>query len=555
MSIPSDTPPADTPPADPPPADPLPVRKTPLVFAPRNRPVEPQVPAAAPWRVLITDDEPEVHTVTRMLLKEFSFEGRGLEFLSAGSAAEACNVMRHNSDIAVLLLDVVMESEHSGLEAVRIIRRDIGNTSVRIILRTGQPGYAPEKQVVEEFDINDYREKADLTAQRLTTAMMSALRAYRDIRSLDLNRRGLERIIGAAGTLFEHQSLSRFVSSALNNATALLNRELYGLSGINEGRPTASGLAATGGADGFEVLAGVGKFSSVAGGRLSATTSPALVERLRTAMRERGCLYGEHDFVGYFPTTTGSVYLVYVEARQPLEDIDVRLLKVFASNLGFAFENVCLNHELAETGAEIVQTLSDVVETRSLETSRHTMRVGKCALLLGEKLGLPQAGLDVLRLAAPMHDLGKIGIPDALLNKPGKLTAEEYTCIKAHTTIGHGILAGSHRRLLDAAARVCLQHHERWDGDGYPKGLKGTEIDILGRIVCLADVFDAISNDRPYKKRWPPDQVLEYIEGERGRQFDPDLVDLFVANFAEFVALQRMEGDELPAGPIETPAT
>ena len=183
------------------------------------------------------------------------------------------------------------------------------------------------------------------------------------------------------------------------------------------------------------------------------------------------------------------------------------------------------------------------METRSVDTSRHTARVGKSAHLLGLKLGLPESSLEVLRLVAPMHDLGKVGIPDALLNKPGKLTAEEYACVKAHTTIGYNILKGSKRRLLNTAAQVCLQHHERWDGTGYPFGLRGQEIDILGRIVGLVDVFDAVSNDRPYKRRWPADQVLEYIQGERGRQFDPELVDLFISHFDEFVTLEREEHD------------
>ena len=132
----------------------------------------------------------------------------------------------------------------------------------------------------------------------------------------------------------------------------------------------------------------------------------------------------------------------------------------------------------------------------------------------------------------------KITLDSSKLVEEGKLTAEEYACVKAHTTIGYNILKGSKRRLLNTAAQVCLQHHERWDGTGYPFGLRGPEIDILGRIVGLVDVFDAVSNDRPYKRRWPADQVLEYIQGERGRQFDPDLVDLFLANFEEFVTLE-----------------
>ncbi|MEI6556906.1 MAG: DUF3369 domain-containing protein [Rhodospirillaceae bacterium] len=525
-------------------APPEPAKGKPLLFPSRARaPVVPATAGVRPWRVLIADDEPDVHSVTRLLLKDFVFAGRPLEFLGAWSAAEARAIMRDQPEIAVLLLDVVMESDHAGLDVVRHIRQELGNGEVRIVLRTGQPGYAPEKQVVEDFDINDYREKTELTAQKLHTVMMSALRAYRDIRTLELNRRGLERIIGASGTLFEHQSLARFATGALTQIALLLSHDQGGLPGNGSGPLIVSGFAASRHPGALDVLAGIGDFSDWRGPRAEAT----LPERARARLAEAGAsqvpAIGPREYLGSFRTTTGSEQLVYVESPQPFEEIDLRLLQVFSATLGFAFDNVCLNRELAETSTEIVQTLSDVVETRSVDTSRHTARVGKSAHLLGRKLGLSESRLEVLRLVAPMHDLGKVGIPDALLNKPGKLTTEEYACVKAHTTIGYNILKGSKRRLLSTAAQVCLQHHERWDGTGYPHGLRGAEIDILGRIVGLVDVFDAVSNDRPYKRRWPADQVLEYIQGERGRQFDPELVDLFISHFEEFVILEREEPD------------
>ncbi len=517
----------------------------PLLFPSRGKSaVTAPVVGLRPWRVLIADDEPEVHAVTKMLLKEFAFAGRPLEFLSAWTAAETRTQMRDHPEIAVLLLDVVMESDHAGLEVVRYIRQELGNANVRIILRTGQPGYAPERQVVEEFDINDYREKTELTAQKLYTVMMSALRAYRDIRNLELNRRGLERIIGASGTLFEHQSMPRFATGALAQIAVLLSHGQGGLPGDGSLPVMVSGFAASRCPEGLEFLAGLGEFSELLGVRSESVLPARLRTRLAEIGRERTCVVAEREFVGVFHTATGTEQLVYIESPQPFEEIDVRLLRVFAATLGFAFDNACLNRELSETSTEIVQTLSDVVETRSVDTSRHTARVGKSAHLLGLKLGLSDPDLEVLRLVAPMHDLGKVGIPDALLNKPGRLTTEEYACVKAHTTIGYNILKGSKRRLLNTAAQVCLQHHERWDGSGYPHGLRGEEINMLGRIVGLVDVFDAVSNDRPYKRRWPSDQVLEYIQGERGRQFDPALVDLFIANFDEFVTLENSDHEE-----------
>ncbi len=521
-----------------------PAKTKPLIFPSRARVAPAAVAGARPWRVLIADDEPDVHSVTRLLLKDFAFAGRPLEFFSAQTAAETSAVMRAHPEIAVLLLDVVMESDHAGLDVVRVIRQDLGNADVRIVLRTGQPGYAPERQVVEDFDINDYREKTELTAQKLHTVMMSALRAYRDIRNLELSRRGLERIIGASGKLFEHQSLERFAAGALAQIAVLLSHYQGGLPGDGTLPLLVSGFAASRAPQGLVFLAGIGSFGGLVGVQPEGALPAPLRARLAEIGPERCCVAGERDFVGVFHSSTGGEELIYIESPQPFEEIDIRLLRVFSATLGFAFENVCLSRELTETSTEIVQTLSDVVETRSVDTSRHTARVGKSAYLLGKKFGLSEPQLEVLRLVAPMHDLGKVGIPDALLNKPGKLTTEEFACVKAHTTIGYNILKGSKRQLLNTAAEVCLQHHERWDGSGYPFGLKGTEIDILGRIVGLVDVFDAVSNDRPYKRRWPSDQVLEYIQGERGRQFDPALVDIFIANFDEFLTLVFDEQDE-----------
>ena len=149
----------------------------------------------------------------------------------------------------------------------------------------------------------------------------------------------------------------------------------------------------------------------------------------------------------------------------------------------------------------------------------------------------------LLRLASPMHDVGKIGIPDAILNKPGKLTEQEFELIKSHTTIGYEILHKSNRRIIEAAAIVAYQHHERWDGNGYPQGIRGEDIHIFGRIVGLIDVFDALSHSRLYKSAWDSERVFEHIKASRGQSFDPKLVDFFLDNFEEFLAVCKRYKD------------
>lgn len=193
--------------------------------------------------------------------------------------------------------------------------------------------------------------------------------------------------------------------------------------------------------------------------------------------------------------------------------------------------------EVIDTQKEVIITLGQVVESRSSETANHTVRVGDMSYELALLAGLPTEEAELIRMASPMHDVGKIGIPDRILNKPGKLTEVEYTEIKRHSEIGYGILNKSERSVLKAAAVIAYQHHEQWDGQGYPRGLKGEEIHIYGRIVALVDVFDALFSNRVYRPAFPLDKVLQIIKEGVGRQFDPRLSALFLANLPRFLAI------------------
>ncbi len=195
--------------------------------------------------------------------------------------------------------------------------------------------------------------------------------------------------------------------------------------------------------------------------------------------------------------------------------------------------------EIIDTQKEVIYTLGGVVGQRSKETGDHIVRVGEYSALLGRLAGLSDAEAEILRMAAPMHDVGKVGIPDAVLNKPGSLTDEEFDQMKTHTIIGYQILHKSQRSILKSAAIIALEHHERWDGSGYPRGLKGEEIHIFGRIVGLVDVFDALTCDRVYRTASANDKVLEHILQMRGEHFDPRLVDLFLAYISEFLAIRE----------------
>lgn len=183
--------------------------------------------------------------------------------------------------------------------------------------------------------------------------------------------------------------------------------------------------------------------------------------------------------------------------------------------------------ELEETQNEILERLALAAEYRDDDTGEHTQRVGQMAAQIAQTLGLPEAEVELIRRAALLHDVGKIAIPDSILLKPGKLNPEEFSHMKTHTTRGAKMLSGGRFALLLRAEEIALTHHERWDGTGY-LGLYGDTIPVAGRIVAVADVFDALTNERPYKKAWPHKEAIEEIQCQSGRQFDPSVVEAFL---------------------------
>lgn len=194
--------------------------------------------------------------------------------------------------------------------------------------------------------------------------------------------------------------------------------------------------------------------------------------------------------------------------------------------------------EIIDTQKEVVYTMGAIGETRSKETGLHVKRVAEYSYLLAVLYGLDQKEAALLKQASPMHDIGKVGIPDAILNKPGKLTPEEFETMKDHAVLGYEMLQHSNKSILKAAAIVAQQHHEKWDGNGYPNRLKGEEIHIYGRITAIADVFDALGHDRVYKKAWELEKIFELFKNERGKHFDPQLIDIFFSNIDKFLKIK-----------------
>ena len=207
-------------------------------------------------------------------------------------------------------------------------------------------------------------------------------------------------------------------------------------------------------------------------------------------------------------------------------------------------ENIQLTKEIEETQKEVVFTMGAIGESRSKETGNHVKRVAEYSKVLALHYGLSEEEAEMLKQASPMHDIGKVAIPDAILNKPGRFTPEEFEHMKEHAQLGYEMLHHSTRPLLQTAAIVAYEHHEKWDGSGYPRGLKGDDIHIYGRITAIADVFDALGSDRVYKKAWEDERIFTLFKEERGKHFDPTLVDIFFKHLDTFLAIREKFKDD-----------
>ena len=495
-----------------------------------------ETPTPAPdtgavWKVMIVDDDDFVHKVTELTLGDYRYQNTPVRYLHAYSAAEARMLLHENPDTAVILLDVVMETENAGLEFARHVRREAGNAFVRIILRTGQPGQAPERRVITEYDINDYKHKAELSEQRLFTAITAAIRSYHDLRTIDQSRLGLQGVITASSELLSVTSVQDFFVLALEHI--LRTGRCAGPSCAEYG---LVGAARDGRFEVFQTRGAVGD----GGGE----PDPRMLELFGNVALDRRVRVLEREFAaGFYNSHADQDYFLYASFGRSLNETEQGLLHILGGNISVALNNLFLTEEIVATQREVVLTLGEVVETRSKETAHHVKRVAEYSYLLAVRAGLSEDKAQLLRMASPMHDVGKIGIPDSILFKPGKLTDEEFSIIKTHTVIGHSILKNSPRRIMRTAATIALQHHERWDGTGYPHGLVEDETHIFGRITALADVFDALACDRVYKKAWLLNDVLDYLREQKGRQFDPDLVDIFLKNVDGIMAIRETYPD------------
>ncbi len=509
-----------------------------LIFADEEAPPSDLPPKVRnkPWCILLVDDDPEVHAVTRLALRGFEFQGSELELLSAHSGLAGREIFHERDDIALAIVDVVMETEHAGLDLVHYVRNTLENHRTRLVMRTGQPGQAPEDRVIREYDIDDYKEKTDLTIQRLRTLLYSKLRAYRDLCIIEYQRDGLARVLEATALVQSAESVTVFASAVLDQLTSLLNLDrsaLYCivLPTIVDGGHETKTIAATGDFVQYSTNTGFSELPDI------------VSRRFAEVLERRSAQHFDDAYVLYTTGKNGGSNLLYLKHARELGDMDRQLLEAYTRSVAITFENINQQEDVRETEQELVYGLANALEGRDQDMGAHAKRVALSCGMLARLYGLPETQIQQIKAASPLHDIGKAGIPDTILCKPGKLDAHEWALMQQHAQLGANFLQNFHRPLIQMGAEIAVSHHERWDGTGYPKGLSGTNIPIAGRITALADVFDTLGSRRSYKEPWPTDRVVQTIHEGRGTQFDPALVDLLLGNLDAFTALRQQFPD------------
>jgi len=306
---------------------------------------------AGRWKVVVIDDDPAVHDGTRFALNDYRLHGHGLEIVSAYSAREGRIVLADNPDTAVVLLDVVMETDTAGLDLIGYIRNELQNDTVRIILRTGQPGQAPERRVIVDYDINDYKAKTELTADKLFTTLTSALRSYEQLSRMNETRRGLEAIIEAASALFDFHSIERLAGAVLNGLGAVLGSATDGAVVL---RDPASGADT--------VIAGSGRYSGAHRPGSTQDLDAGLRELIEAAFDTSGTDVRDTAAAVHIATRSGRNLVIAVDAGRILTPIDRALVDVFCSRLPVAFDNVVLYEELEEANARLEERVAQRTE-------------------------------------------------------------------------------------------------------------------------------------------------------------------------------------------------
>lgn len=494
----------------------------------------------APWRVLIVDDDQEVHALTRIALRDCRCQDRGIEFLEASDVRRARELLQCHDDIAIAFIDVVMDTDHAGLDLVTYIRREMRNRSIRLILRTGQPGVAPERQVIRDYDINDYIAKASVSAAKLYTTTVAALRTFdhitsleRDRDALDRVRVGLETVVDASAALGAVDTIESFATQLLKQFGRLLHCTSRTLL-VQAAEPLVHGAHAH-----YDVLAKAGHFKHDA----DALDDPAVRVPIEEGLKAGRSIVHGGVFIGYFPVRDGLVHLLYVDGAA--EDADLPVLEQLSRQICVTFDGLDRERKRRLVLTELILMLCDLIESRSHDSANRTRRVAELAQMLGQAAGLDRTECDTLFLLAVLQWVGPLARLDAA-PAPERAPLSSMAAARPRA-IDHDQGGRANLGILRLAALVAAQRDERVDGSGTPDGLQGASIHVYSRIITIAQAFDAALGNDEAADGPAVMRAVEVLQEGRGTRFDAELVDAFIAHREEAQAMVRALADTLPA--------
>ncbi|MCC5880916.1 MAG: DUF3369 domain-containing protein [Idiomarina sp.] len=475
------------------------------------------------WKILIVDDEPEVHAVTKLALSDFSFLGRGLEFHSAYSGEEARELATKHPDAAIILLDVVMETDDAGLHVAKFIREELGNRFTRIILRTGQPGQAPERTVIVNYDINDYKSKTELTAQKLFTAVMSSLRSYRDIISIDHSRHGLEKIIAASTNLFALQSMDHFVDGLVQQLSWVIGgarQTLYAAAG-RSANPEQMVIRAAYGEDADQLL----------NQQIKAALPKNVLPEVDKVIRSHGIFYGEDFVLAYCPSQCRpqGALLCLTGLTRVLSDSEKELLQLFADNVQLAHDNVTCLQDTDELLAGIVGRLMVLEQEKVAQSLRSQSGFVQVTHALASALDLSPTRIQQTATAATLYERA-----EKLFAVMDGQPATKVSPCQERLKRAVRPLNMADSDISQIAYRALNERLERWDGLGLPAGKQGSAIATESQVLVLAFHFCQLAQQ-------PMDDaaLIQRLNEERERHFAPGLLEAVANNLTKMRGLAK----------------
>jgi putative nucleotidyltransferase with HDIG domain len=446
-------------------------------------------------KVMIVDDSKTIHAELSSILSELSWNGKDLDIEHTYGYEEFKKIFVPEK-YALVITDLVMESDDAGIKVINHIRHTCNDKKTRIILMTADPEKIPTDLLTRDYDINAYIEKKSLSPFSTKLTVLSLLKTYQDITLLEQAIVTLENVAANASEMSLPELLINTFFQVrtflcLKRPDIKLDGEIF----VNNER----------------------------------IFPPKFMNSEHLEYR-----YDVHTKV----QKDNILFVVY--SSKQLNSLETSYIRSLLKNLQRSLNST----KYPDIEEEFVIMLSKVVEAKSEETGDHVNHVAELSYYLAQYLGFSSSDAKLIKKASALHDIGKVGVPDYILNKPGKLDEKEFSIMKEHSLIGFEILRDSTLNIFELGAVVALEHHERWDGSGYPYGLQGEEIAIEARIVQVADVFEALTHDRCYRPAWSVEKAVEYMNDMKGRQFDPMVLDAFNKHLKDMIAIVKSNYSE-----------